>query len=89
MALFPPGKGGGEGVARGGKGKGILIHSLTEGNGMPLANRTTPANGDERAQVVPLLDAVKVHTGKRGCPRKRLKVIATDKGYDAKALRQQ
>jgi Transposase DDE domain len=89
MARFPPGKGGGEGVARGGKGKGILIHSLTEGNGMPLANRTTPANGDERAQVLPLLDAVKVRTGKRGRPRKRLKVIATDKGYDAKALRQQ
>src|SRR5215468_4803303 len=88
MALFPPGKGGGEGVARGGKGKGILIHSLTEGHGMPLANRTTPANGDERAQVLPLLDAVKVRTGKRGRPRKRLKVIATDKGYDAKTLRE-
>src|SRR4029434_79688 len=88
MALFPPGKGGGEGVAHGGQGKGILIHSLTEGNGMPLAHRTTPANGAERAQVVPLLDAVKVRTGKRGRPRKRLKVIATDKGYDAKALRQ-
>jgi hypothetical protein len=82
MALFPPGKGGGEGVAHGGKGKGILIHSLTEGGGMPLANRTTPAHEDERAQVVPLLDAVKVHTGKRGRPRKRLKVIATDKGYE-------
>src|SRR5262247_2766398 len=89
MALFPPGKGGGEGVARGGKGKGLLIHSLADGGGMPLANRITPANGDERAQVVPLLDAVKVRTGKRGRPRKRLKVIATDKGYDAKALRQQ
>ena len=88
MALFPPGKGGGEGVARGGKGKGLLIHSLTDGGGMPLANRTTPANGDERAQVVPLLDAVKIRTGKRGRPRKRLKVIATDKGDDAKALRQ-
>ena len=88
MALFPPGKGGGEGVARGGKGKGLLIHSLTDGGGMPLANRTTPANGDERAQGVPLLDAVKVRTGKRGRPRKRLKVIATDKSYDAKALRQ-
>src|SRR5215467_14280609 len=88
MALFPPGKGGGEGVARGGKGKGILIHSLTEGGGMPLANCVTPANGDERAQVLPLLDAVQVHTGKRGRPRKRLKVIATDKGYDAKALRE-
>jgi len=89
MALFPPGKGGGEGVARGGKGKGILIHSLTEASGMPLANRTTPANGDERAQVLPLLDAIKLRTGKRGRPRKRLHVIATDKGYDAKALRQQ
>ena len=42
MGLFPPGKGGGDGVARGGKGKGVLIHTLTEGNGMPLANCTTP-----------------------------------------------
>src|SRR5262245_5203561 len=89
MALFPPGKGGGEGVARGGKGKGILIHSLTEGGGMPLANRTTPANGDERAQVVPLLDAVKVRTGKRGRPRKRLKVLATDKGLVSCVLAEQ
>ena len=89
MALCPPEKGGGAGVAHGGKGKGILIHRLTEGRGMPLANRVTLAKGDERAQVVPLLDAVKVHTGKRGRPRKRLKVLATEKGYDAKALRQQ
>src|ERR1700741_1799523 len=89
MALFPPGKGGGAGIAHGGKGQGILIDSLTDGGGMPLANRTTPANGDERAQVLPLLDAVKIRTGKRGRPRKRLKVVATDKGYDAKALRQQ
>jgi hypothetical protein len=89
MALFPPGKGGGEGVAHGGKGKGMLIHRLTEGRGMPLANRITPASGDERAQVAPLRDAVKVHTGKRGRPRQRLKVIATEKGYEAKALRQQ
>ena len=40
-ALFPPGKGGGEEVAYGYKGKGILIHTITEGNGMPMANRTT------------------------------------------------
>jgi transposase len=86
---FPPGKGGGEGVARGGKGKGILIHSLTDAAGMPLAHRTTPANGNERAQILPLLDAVHLRTGRRGRPRKRLKVIATDKGYDAQDLRQQ
>ncbi|MFK5971062.1 MAG: hypothetical protein QM487_13220 [Candidatus Marithrix sp.] len=29
-------------------GKGILIHTLTDENGMPLANRITPANGNER-----------------------------------------
>jgi IS5 family transposase len=56
---------------------------------MPLASCLTPANGDERAQVVAWLDAVKVRTGIRGRPRKRLKVLATDKGYDTKALRQQ
>ena len=55
---------------------------------MPLANCTTPANGDERAQVIPLLDAVRLRTGKRGRPRKRPQVIVADKGYDAKALRQ-
>ncbi|HEX2243812.1 MAG TPA: transposase [Gammaproteobacteria bacterium] len=88
MALFPPGTGGGGGVAHGGKGKGVLIHSLTDGGGMPLANCTTPANGDERAQVLLLLDALKVHTGKRGWPHKRLGVLVADKGYDAKALRQ-
>jgi transposase len=88
MALFPPGKGGGEGIAYGRKGKGILLHSLTDAAGMPLSTGTTPANGDERAQVLPLLDTLRVRTGKRGRPRKRLKVLAADKGYDATELRQ-
>ena len=87
-ALFPPGTGGGEGVAHGRKGQGILLHSLTDGAGMPLSTCTTPAHGDERAQVIPLLDAVHIRTGQRGRPRKRLKVVATDKGYDAQGLRQ-
>ena len=89
MALCPPGKGGGEGVAHGGTGQGVRIHRLTAGDGMPVANRTTPAHRDERAQVLPLLDAVHVRTGRPGRPRKRLNVLATDTGYDAKALRQQ
>ena len=54
---------------------------------MPLATRTTPANGDERAQVLPLLGSLHIRTGKRGRPRKQLKVLAADKGYDAKDLR--
>jgi hypothetical protein len=88
MALFPPGKGGGAGGARGGKGQGRLIHSRTEGHGRPLAHRTTPATGDERAQGLPFLAAVKVRPGKRGRPRKRRNVIATAKGDEAKARRQ-
>lgn len=87
MALFPPGKGGGDGVAYGGKGKGVLIHTLTQGNGMPLANCTTPANGSEREQVIPLLERVKVRTNQPGRPRKRVKVLAADKGYDSKEKR--
>ena len=78
--LFPPGKGGGDGVAYGGKGKGILRYTLTEGSGMPLSNRTTPANGSETDQVIPLLDSVKVKTNKPGRPRKPLKVLAVEKG---------
>jgi hypothetical protein len=34
-----------------------------------------------------LLDTLSIRTGKRGRPRKRLKVLAMDKGYDAKDLR--
>jgi IS5 family transposase len=54
---------------------------------MPLATRTTPAHGDERAQVIPLLETLHVRTGQRGRPRKRPQALAADKGYDAKDLR--
>ncbi len=54
---------------------------------MPLSTRTTPANGDERAQVIPLLETLHVRTGQQGRPRKRLKVLTADKGDDAKDLR--
>ena len=87
MALFPPGKGGGEEVAYGYKGKGILIHTLTDGNGMPLSCSTTPANGSERNQVMPLIDRILVKNNQPGRPRKQVKVLAADKGYDSKDLR--
>ena len=87
MALFPPGKGGGEEVAYGYKGKGILIHTLTDGNGMPLSCSTTPANGSEREQVMPLLNNIVVKNNQPGRNSKRVKVLAADKGYDSKDLR--
>lgn len=66
MVLFLPGKGGGEGIGYGYKGKGILIHSITDANAMPLVTSTTPANSDERQQVLPLLAQIRLITGKRG-----------------------
>ncbi|HCF26415.1 MAG TPA: IS4/IS5 family transposase, partial [Cyanobacteria bacterium UBA11049] len=86
-ALFPQGIGGGNGVGYGYKGKGILIHSITDANGMPLVAITTPANGDEGQQVLPMLAQIRLATGKRGNPKRRPKTLAADKGYDARWLR--
>jgi hypothetical protein len=76
-------------VAYGRNGKGLLIHRLTEAAGMPLAHRTTPANGPERAQVRPRLAAVHLRTGRRGRPRTRPQVSATAQGDEATDLRRQ
>ncbi|WP_158260560.1 transposase [Chlorogloea sp. CCALA 695] len=86
-ALFPPGKGGGEGVGYGYKGKGVLIHSITDANGMPVVTITTPANGDQRQQVFPMLAQIRLATLKRGNPKRRPKTLAADIGYDARWLR--
>ncbi len=75
-AQYPPGKGGGEDVGYGYKGKGILIHSITEANGMPVVAITTSANGDERQQVLPMLAQIRLATGKRGNPKRRPKILA-------------
>jgi IS5 family transposase len=69
------------------KVKVFLFTRFPVGGGMPLANCTTPANGNEREQVILLLDKVKLKTLKRGRPRKRIKVLAADKGYDSKQKR--
>ena len=76
-ALFPSGKGGGDLVRYGYKGKGVTIHSLVDANGQPLAIHTTPANVDERKVVEPLLD----------CLTKSPESLYADKGYDALWLR--
>ena len=54
---------------------------------MPIANLTTAANGSERELILPLLDSVKLKTLKPGRPKKRVKVLAADKGYDSKEKR--
>ena len=86
-ALFPTGKGGGDEVAYGYKGKGVLIHLLVDADGMPLSACSAPANEDERKQVGPLLEMIEVKTGKPGRLTRKLRRIAADKGYDSDQLR--
>lgn len=74
-------------MARGYKGKGVLIHSIVDAKGMPLSVRITSAKDSERAQVLPMLDDIKTQTGRPGRPRRRPKQMAADKGYDSKELR--
>lgn len=71
----------------GAKGKVFLSIHLPKVVECMIANCTTPANGNEREQVIPLLDKVKLKTLKRGRPRKQIKVLAADKGYDSKQKR--
>lgn len=84
---FVPGKGGGEGVDHGYKGKGVTLHSLADGNGMPLSASLTGASGSEREQIGILPDSVDIRTGMIGRPKKRPESLQTDKGYDSRELR--
>ena len=85
--MFVPGKGGGEDADYGYKGKGLTVHALVDGNGMPLSVISTGASGSEREQVEVLLDAVDIQTGRIGRPKKRPRALQTDKGYDSRQLR--
>ncbi len=53
--FFSSGKGGGEKVDYGYKGKGMTSHLLVDGFGQPLGITSTGASGDERKEVIPLL----------------------------------
>ncbi|MBF0502252.1 MAG: IS5 family transposase [Candidatus Riflebacteria bacterium] len=85
---FAAGKGGGEGVDHGFKGKGVTTHAIVDGNGRPLAVTSTGAAGSERDEVEPLLNGIIVDTGRKGRQRSRPKAIELDKGYDSKELRE-
>ena len=58
MVFFSSGRGGGEQVDYGYKGKGVTSHLLVEKSGKPLAITATPSSGDERKQVGPLLGKI-------------------------------
>lgn len=87
MGLFPPGKGGGDDVAYGFKGKGVTNHLLTDGNGMPIALSSTAANQSEQGEVEGLLGKARIPLPDGGRPKSCPKELQADKGYDSKKMR--
>lgn len=86
MVFFSRGKGGGEEIEHGFKGKGTTTHLLADGHGSPVAFTSTAANCDERRQVEPVLDRVEKHIS-HSLGKGIIPIFEADKGYDAEALR--
>jgi transposase len=82
--LFPPGPGGGKEIEHGYKGKGSLLHLVTDKEGMPLWITTTSAKGNERIQALALLDQLQIAQCKN---TDRMTICEADKGYDSSELR--
>ena len=87
MVFFSAGKGGGELVDYGYKGKGVTSHLLVDANGSPIAIEVTSAKGDERLQVEPLLKRVSNQLKTFQRETRLIPIFEADKGYDANALR--
>ena len=88
MAFFSSGRGGGEDVEYGYKGKGVTTHLVVERRGRPLALTSTSAAKDECREVGPLLAKVQVFI--RKIWRKgKTPILEADKGYDARSVRKE
>lgn len=86
MVFFSSGRGGGDQVDYGYKGKGVTSHLIVEKSGKPLGITSTPASGDERQQVDTLLskvDGLITDVLQKGI----IPILEADKGYDARAVR--
>jgi transposase len=70
------------------RGKTGSKHTLlVDGNGVPLALRTTGANASDQQQVQPIMEKFPRVKGKRGRPKETPNVALADRGYDSAANR--
>lgn len=84
--FFSGGKGGGELIDYGYKGKGVTTHLLVDGDGNPLSFEVASAKGDEKQQVEKLVD---LHLDKlQGLYNLHqiIPILEADKGYDSEEL---
>jgi transposase len=61
---------------------GSKHHVLTCDNGVPLAVGLSAGNVNDHLVLPELLDRLRPLRGRRGQPRRRVKILIADKGYD-------
>jgi transposase len=61
---------------------------VTDGEGTPLAARTTAANRPDVSELLPTVEAIPPVRGKRGRPRRRPDTAYADRGFDSRANRE-
>ena len=70
------------------RGKTGTKHTLlVDGNGVPLALRTTGANASDQKQLGPIIEKFPRVKGKRGRPQEQPNVAIADRGYDSEENR--
>ena len=60
---------------------------MTDGQGVPLAVKQTPANVHDSQVALDLVDAIPPIRQRRGRPRRRPVVVVADKAYDSAQIR--
>jgi transposase len=71
----------GEALGRSRGGLSTKIHLAVDGRGRPLSVLLTPGQAGDNPQLFNVLDAIAVHDGRPGRPRKRPDMLIADKGY--------
>jgi|SRR5882757_9628727 len=66
---------------------GVKRHVLVDGNGIPLAIHTTPANVPEVKELIPLVDSAGPQDERTGEPRHRPETAYADRAYDSEPHR--
>lgn len=61
---------------------GSKHHLLTCGNGFPFVVELSAANVNDHRMLAPVLDDLRPLRGRPGPPRRRIKNLITDRGYD-------
>lgn len=71
----------GEALGRSRGGLSTKIHLVVDGRGRPLSVLLTGGQAGDNPLLLTLLDAIAVHHGGPGRPRKRPDMLVADKGY--------